>query len=351
MDVIPRKFVGNRITRKTNLRVCNYDNRRIRVFGTVRIKCTSASSGKNCWLNFIAVNDKHTPILGRKSSEALGVIRRIDLVENEAEPFLCEKYAECFDGLGAFPGTVKINLREGLQPKVHYRKRFPFSVLSKLKGELLKMETQGIISSVDYPTDWVNNIVCVEKKSGRLRICLDPRPLNECIRREIFPIPTIEDLTANLAGKQVFSILDLEAGFWHMVLDQESADLTKFITPFGRYRFHRVPFGINCAPELFQRKMIQIFGDIPGVVIYFDDVLIRALSEEEHDKIIEKVMKRARESGVKFNRSKIQYKDKKVEFMGNVISGEGVEPLNKYKDAILEMETPSIKDAVSRFLG
>lgn len=76
----------------------------------------------------------------------------------------------------------------------------------------------------------------------------------------------MEDLTADLAGKSVFSVMDLTSGFWHMELDESSADLTTFITPFGRFRFNRVPFGIACAPELFQRKMVQIFGDIPVVV-------------------------------------------------------------------------------------
>lgn len=119
----------------------------------------------------------------------------------------------------------------------------------------------------------------MEKKDGKLRVCLDPRPLNECIMGEHFAIPTVEDLTANLAGKRVFSVLDLEAGFWHMVLEPKSTDLTTFITPFGRYKFKRLPFGLNCAPEFFQKRMVQIFGDIPGVLVYFDDVLISAESE------------------------------------------------------------------------
>lgn len=104
---------------------------------------------------------------------------------------------------------------------------------------------------MDHPTEWVNNIQVVEKKNGKLRVCLDPRPLNECIMRENFPIPTVEDLTANISGKKVFSVLDLEAEFWHMVLEEESTELTTFITPFGRYKFNRLPFGLNCAPELF----------------------------------------------------------------------------------------------------
>ena len=107
----------------------------------------------------------------------------------------------------------------------------------------------------------------MEKPSDRLRICLDPRPLNEYIKREYFLIPTIDDLTSGLADERVFTVIDLTSGFCHMSLDRVASDLT--ITPFGRYRFNRLPFGLSCAPEIFQRTMVRIFGDIPGFIFIF----------------------------------------------------------------------------------
>lgn len=151
-------------------------------------------------------------------------------------------------------------------------------------------------------------------------ICLDPRLLNECIKREHFLIPTIEDLTSGLPDARMFTVIDLTSGFWHMSLERASSDLTTFMTPFGRYRFNRLTFGLSCAPKMFQRPIVKIFGDIPVVYIYFDDILIDARNLVEHDKILDIIIQRAWENNVKFNSEKIKYRKDSVEFMGNSIS-------------------------------
>lgn len=350
VDTIPIRLVGNWKVVQARPNLSSYTHHSVKTFGTVTIDCVEASNGKKRNITFFAVDNIYEPILGLHTCVKMGIVKRIDALNTAMGKFI-HANRECFNGLGRFPGETKIVLKDGSVPRIHYRKRFPFSIIDKLKAELNEMGQSGIISRVEYPTDWVNNLQIVEKKNGKLRICLDPRPLNECIKRDHFIIPTIEDLTANLAGAEWFSLLDLKSGFWHMVLDKQSSDLTTFLTPFGRYKFNRVPFGLNCAPELFQRKMVQIFGDIPGVTNYFDDLCIHAKTEKEHDAILEKVMARARENGVKFNEEKIQYKVKEVEFMGHLISANGIKPMDKYKDAILEMKTPTCKDDVMRFLG
>lgn len=218
-------------------------------------------------------------------------------------------------------------------------------------GELDKLTKDEIISPVDYPTDWVNNLQIVEKPNGKLRICLDPKPLNACIKREHFLIPTIENLTSKLAKMKVFSVFDLSSGFWHMELDEISSNMTTFMTPFGRYRFKRVPFGLNCAPEMFQRKMIEIFGNISGVLVYFDDIGVYAKNEAEHDEIVTEIIRRARENNIKFNPEKIQYRKSEIKFMGNIISEGGIRPDSKYGEAISDMKKPTDKNGVLRFLG
>ncbi|XP_062542260.1 uncharacterized protein K02A2.6-like [Armigeres subalbatus] len=178
------------------------------------------------------------------------------------------------------------------------------SLHDRLKTELQSMEAEGIISPVDYPTDWINNMQIVEKSDGSLRICLDPKPLNACIKREHFLIPKSEDLLSRMSGKRVFTVLDLRHGFWQMELDRKSSDLTTFMTPFGRFRWNRLPFGISSAPELFQKRMVQLFGDIPGVEVYFDDVAIAGDSLEEHDQILAIVLERARKNNISLTQLK-----------------------------------------------
>ena len=107
---------------------------------------------------------------------------------------------------------------------------------------------------VDIPNPWVNSLVIVQIRDGSSRLCLHPRDLNKAIRREHHRILTVEDIASRLSGKKVFSIVDEKDGFWQVPLDDESSYLCTFSTPYGRYRFKRIPFGIKSASEVFQKK-------------------------------------------------------------------------------------------------
>ena len=96
-------------------------------------------------------------------------------------------------------------------------------------------------------------MVTVPKRSGDVRICVDLKPLNESVLREIHPMPKVDETLAQLAGAALFSKLDANSGFWQIPLAEESRSLTTFVTPFGRYHFNKLPFGISSAPELFQK--------------------------------------------------------------------------------------------------
>jgi len=98
--------------------------------------------------------------------------------------------------------------------------------------------------------------------------------LNRAIKREYYPLPTIEELTIRLGKAKVFTVLDASNGFWQVPLDEKSSKLTCFNTPFGRYRWLRMPFGLNSAPEVWQRRMHEIIEGLPGTEVIFDDFLI-----------------------------------------------------------------------------
>lgn len=166
--------------------------------------------------------------------------------------------------------------------------------------------------------------------------------MNACIKREHFLIPTAEAIIGRLAEKSVFTVMDLKNGFWQLELDNDSADLTTFMTPFGRYRWNRMPFGLNSAPECFMRKMIHVFVDIPNVEVYFDDIFIAGKDNREHDEALLKVIERARENNIKFNKSKVQYRQAEVRFMGQKISAGKVSPDDKHVKAMI-CRHPQIK--------
>ena len=111
-----------------------------------------------------------------------------------------------------------------------------------------------IIEPIDEPTDWVNGPVIVEKPNGKLRICLDLRPLNQAIRREHLHLSTAEELFSQMSGAKYFSKLGASSGYWQIKVDRESSKLLTFGTSIGRFRFKRLPYGMHSASEVFQRK-------------------------------------------------------------------------------------------------
>lgn len=117
------------------------------------------------------------------------------------------------------------------------------------------------------PTDWVNSMVTVTKPN-KVRICIDPQDLNAAIRRERYPLRTIEEVVAEMPNAKFFSVFDANHGFWQIQLDKERSHLCTFNTPFGRYRFKRLPFGISSALEVFQRCIARHLEGLEGVVGY-----------------------------------------------------------------------------------
>ena len=181
-----------------------------------------------------------------------------------------------------------------------------------MKACLDKLTEQDFVADVDIPTDWVNNLVIVEKKNNTLHLCLDPKPLNAEIKRELHVIPTPADVQAQLSGNTIFSVIDMKDAYWHVKLSDSSSYLITFHTPWGRKCFLRMPFGLSSAREVMQKRNEDIFGDILGVHIIADDIIIAAPTEQQHDVIFKTVLDRARQKGVRFNKDKIQFKVRTV---------------------------------------
>ena len=262
-----------------------------------------------------------------------------------------EVYSDVFTGLGEMPGEYHITISDDSTPVVHACRKIPYALHDKLQQKLDNMVKMGVIVGVDEPTSWVNSLVVVEKKNGDLRVCLDPRDLNKVIQREHHPTPKPEDVAARLHGKKIFSLIDQKDGYWQVKLDEESSKLCTFNTPFGRYRFLRMPFGISSAAEVFQKTNEKLFGDIPNCYCIADDMLIAGADDAEHDETIRRVMERARECGVKFNFTKLQWKVPEVTYMGNVISEEGLKADPKKIEAITDYPRPTSVQELQRFLG
>lgn len=324
------------------------------------IEALIESNSKIINAKFLIVNNLSAiPILGLQTCMDLNLIKRVDSlkeVSNEAceeseKMKMYESNKDVFEGLGCFPDECRIKIKEDAVPTMSTARRLPWKIKDKFKETLNKLAKSGIITLVEEPVDWVNNVVVVEKPNGSLRLCIDPIDLNKYIIREKFTIPTLNEISPKLANKSCFSILDLKDGFYHVPLDERSSKLCSFATVFGTYRFLRAPFGLSCMPEIFQRLVTKYFSDIPGVSVYFDDLCVSSNSKEENDQILEQVFERARKYNIKFNLSKFQYCKNEVKYLGVKFSKNGMLPDPEKIEVIRQLKSPNNKTELQRVLG
>ena len=253
-------------------KLTSYTGNMIPVVGMIRLACSH--KGREIQTLFYVVEGNAPPLLSLQSSVDLGLIKltydvesslRVPPVSPIDKQLIEHEYGDLFKGIGVIPGEVKLHLKDNAVPVVNPPRRIPEALKSRLKCELDNMENDQIIVKVNEPADWVNSLVVVEKpQTSKLRICLDPKALNEAIRRPHYPMYTLEDVTSKLTNATCFSLLDITHAYWSVKLDESSSYLTTFGTPFGRYRYLRLPFGISASSDLFQMKVNgMIKRDLP----------------------------------------------------------------------------------------
>ena len=286
--------------RKSKARLVAFGGNRLNPIGKTTLLCTY--KGK-FWPVEFEVVDNVSNSLGLHSCTEMQMVKRIETLKKDP----LKEYADTFEGLGCITGvTHHIKLDQNATPVIHPPRKVPVTLRAKVKKELERMEHLDVIERVKEPTDWVNAMVTVEKKNGKLRICIDPRDLNKSIKRTHYPMKTMEEIASRMPGAKYFSVLDASSGFWQVKLDHESSKLCTFNTPFGRYMFKQLPFGICSAQDVFQTCMSEIFEDTEGVKVVVDDILVWGTDEKQHDMRLEKFLKLARARNLKLNKEKVR---------------------------------------------
>ena len=204
-------------------------------------------------------------------------------------------YSDVFTRIGKFPGMpYKFQLKENAKPMRHAPRKVPIHLQDAFHKEIRNLEKLGILEETKDVTEWVNSFVIVEKiptdsnssqghsKDSKLRICLDPRDLNEALEREPYYTWSIEEIMAKFHGMTRFTIADFNKGYWMVELDPESRKYTMMALDIGRFQWTRLPMGSIVAQDVFQRKLDGIFLDIPGVTGIADDMVIYGRSNLEH---------------------------------------------------------------------
>jgi hypothetical protein len=240
------------------------------------------------------------------------------------------------------PGTAPISRRAYRMPPMH---------LAELKKQLQELLEKGFIQPSSSP--WGCPAIFVKKKDQTLRMCVDYRPLNEVTIKNKYPLPRIDLLFDQLAEAKVFSKIDLRSGYHQIKIKPEDIPKTAFTTRYGLYEYLVMSFGLTNAPAHFSYLMNSVF--MPEldkfVVVFIDDILIYSKNEEEHAEHLRVVLTRLRDHQLYAKFSKCEFWLKEIQFLGHVLSAEGVsvDP-SKIKD-ILDWKPPVSVHQVRSFLG
>lgn len=316
-----------------------------------RFKGTLCIDQKTTNQDVYVVTGLYKPLLGLPAIRALNLIKRVNSVQVQPVDFKAQ-YPAVFSGLGKLKQPYKIELETGAVPyALSTPRRVPLPLREKVKAELERMEDMGVISRVTEPTPWCAGMVVAPKsRPGKIRLCVDLTRLNKWVRRERHILPAVDHTLAMLAGAKVFTKLDATSGFWQIPLAEESRLLTTFITPFGRYAFNRLPFGISSAPEHFQRRMSQMLEGCEGVVCHADDIVVFGKDMQQHNERLHKVLQRLGKEGLTLN-EKCEFAKDCIMFVGHCVTAEGVSPDPSKVRAIMEMPEPKDTEGVRRVMG
>ena len=235
-----------------------------------------------------------------------------------------------------------------------------------VRKEISTLERAGIITKSISP--WASPVVIVPKKSApgeppQRRMCVDFRKLNKtqpavhnmnggkgCI--SLVPLPKIDELYAKLQGYKIFSTLGFRSGYYHIGLSHSTKPKTAFvISGMGKYEFNRVPFGLAQAPAHFQKLINEVLTDCNFTMGYLDDIIIFSKTKEEHLEHLETIFNRLREAGLKLKLQKCSFFKKHIQYLGHLISDEGIQPLPEKLESIAKMPIPKNAKQVKQFLG
>ncbi|GJP31878.1 hypothetical protein CLOM_g15523, partial [Closterium sp. NIES-68] len=249
------------------------------------------------------------------------------------------------------PQDHKIELEPGAQPTVRTQWRLTQPELQELRNQLDYLLAKGFIRPSTSP--FAAPILFTPKKDGGLRMCTDYRALNRVTIKSRYPIPHTDELIDNLRGARYFSKIDLRGGYHQIRVFADDCHKTAFRTRYGSYEYTVMPFGLTNAPSAFQLTMNGVFRDLLDkcVIIYLDDILIYSKTREQHLKDLEAVFQRLQQHRLITKGSKCEFLKQELEFLGHVISTEGIRIDPKKLRAIQEWKPPTNLQQLQSFLG
>ena len=218
-----------------------------------------------------------------------------------------------------------------------------------VKEEIDKLLEAGVIRN--SLSSWLAPIIVVPKGDGGKCLLIDYRALNKVMRKFVRPMPEVEDIFSQLNGAKYFSTLDLRAGYHHIGLTTDWIPKTAFTSPFGKYEYVKVSFGLAQAPAYFQELMTGVLKDLPFAMAYLDDIIIYSSTPEENLQHVKTVFEKLRHAKLSMKLSKCHFFAKEIQYLGHILGMEEIKPVPAKTEAIKAMHPPVNPKQVHAFLG
>ncbi|XP_074026021.1 uncharacterized protein K02A2.6 isoform X1 [Leptinotarsa decemlineata] len=246
---------------------------------------------------------------------------------------------------------VSLELKEDAKPVFCKHRNVPFAYKEALTSELVKLETEGVISPIET-SEWATPIVIVMKSDKTLRVCGDYKvTVNEYLRNFKYPLPRIDEIFSKLSKGQHFSKIDLRSAYNQIELDEDTSKILTWNTHRGLYKVNRMPYGITPATTIFQKKIEQLLQGLDQVVNFIDDIVVTGSNSKEHLLNLEKVFQRLQNAGLTLKKSKCKFFQDSITYLGFNISKDGLKKVESKVKAILETDRPNNVSEVRSFIG
>ena len=248
------------------------------------------------------------------------------------------------------------NFEARLYPKDNHKPSFQkarsvaFHFKPKIEESLNELIKNDILEKIEF-SDYASPIVPVVKTNGSIRICGDFRKINQILYESVYPLPHMTDLVAKVSGHQVYSKIDLQNAYLQINVNDSDRKYLVINTHLGLFRYKRLPFGIHSSPAIFQKFIPQLLNDQEGCCPYLDDIIIYANSQEQHDKILSKVLEILQNVNVNINFKKSEFNKESINYLGFILSRNGYQPDPEKVKSIQNAPIPENQLQLKSFLG
>ena len=333
----------------------------IKMGGQVLTLDAEATENGESHLTFILSSKQFNRLARKRNSRLFHVLLRpsesndLEVDHNHEINGLLKKYEDVFNRPQGMPPKrdieMKIQLEKDTKPVMGPLYKLSVAELAEMKKQLTKALENGYIRPSISP--WGSPVLFTNKKDGGLRMCIDYRVLNKKTIKNQVPIPRIDEVWDQVGGAKYFSTLDLKEGYHQIRMREEDIEKTAFRTRYGQFEYMVTPFGLTGAPGCFQTLMNNIFRPHIDefILVYIDDILVYSKTKEEHIKHLEIALQLLRENKVYCKLSKCHFFKKEVDYLGHVISEDGIKVNPKKISAVSDWEPPKNVKQIQSFLG